>query len=78
MHKFRRKHLKLYGGTEVPLLLIGKEIYTSYVSSAIGTKKGIPATMATCMQGYALFLQGQDYDFKSSKSHANCDAVLTK
>ena len=45
--------------------------------SIFGPKKGIPATTAARMQRYALFLQGHDYDieFKSSKSHANCDGL---
>ena len=45
--------------------------------SIFGPKKGIPATAASRMQRYALFLQGYDYDieYKSSKSHANCDGL---
>ena len=45
--------------------------------SLFGPKKGIPATTASHMQRYALFLQGHDYDieYKSSKSHANCDGL---
>ena len=45
--------------------------------SIFGPKKGIPATAASLMQRYALFLQGYDYDieYKSSKSHANCDGL---
>ena len=45
--------------------------------SIFGQKKGIPATAASRMQRYALFLQGYDYDieYKSSKSHANCDGL---
>ena len=45
--------------------------------SIFGPKKGIPATTAACLQRYALFLQGHDYDieYKSSKSHANCDGL---
>ena len=42
-----------------------------------GPRKGIPATTAAHMQRYALFLHGHDYDieFKSSKSHVNCDGL---
>ena len=42
--------------------------------SIFSSKKGIPATAASRMQLYALFLQGYDYDieYKSSKSHAKC------
>ena len=45
--------------------------------SIFGPKKGIPATTASRMQRYALFLQGHDYDieYKRSKSHANCDGL---
>ena len=45
--------------------------------SIFGPKKGIRATTAARMQRYALFLQSHDYDieFKSSKSHANCDGL---
>ena len=45
--------------------------------SIFGPKKGIPATTAARLQRYALFLQGHDYDieYKSSKSHANCDGL---
>ena len=42
-----------------------------------GPKKGISATTASRMQRYALFLQGHNYDidYKSSKSHVNCDGL---
>ena len=45
--------------------------------SIFGPKQGIPATTAARLQRYALFLQGHDYDieYKSSKSHANCDGL---
>ena len=45
--------------------------------SIFGLKKGLSATTASRMQRYALFLQGHDYDieYKSSKSHANCDGL---
>ena len=45
--------------------------------SIFGPKKGRPAATAARLQRYALFLQGHDYDieYKSSKSHANCDGL---
>ena len=45
--------------------------------SIFGPKKGIPTTAASHMQRYTLFLPGynNNIEYKSSKSHANCDGI---
>ena len=68
------------GSSEISLS-VWKEIYASHGSSAIAvnlrSEERIPATTASRMKRYALFLQGHDYniEYKSSKSHANCKGL---
>ena len=63
------------GSSEIPLLSVWMEIYACHGSSAIAVnlRSKETTTTASRMRRYALFLQGHEY--KSSKSHANCNGL---
>ena len=71
----------VWGVKQFHVYLYGRRLtlVTDYkpLTAIFHPKKGVPATTASRLQHYALFLAGFDYDieYKSTTKHCNCDRL---